>query len=290
MQAPDSHSRGISRPLLRAFGKSGGKPVVYLHGTPGSPTEATLLSTQARDCGIELWAIDRAQVDLKLQGEEYVGFLAEFIHDLGKGERLPILGFSIGAALALRVAARLGEEAGPLFLISAAGPLDLPDAFTGMGAGARIFRSAQARGLTFALAVRTQALIARKAPKVLRHFLFADAHTSDRELAATPAVGEVLEEAFREASRNSGAGYRRDVLCYVQHWTAEIAEVRAPVELWHGCYDNWAPVAMAENIAQRARGACLHLCTGSHYSTLLEAAPAVMSEIGKNASFELEHL
>lgn len=263
--------------FIQRFGKPGGRPVVYLHGAPGAPAEAAIIGSAAVDAGVELWAVARAQVAPDRQGEAYLVCLAELIRDLGAGDRLPLLAFSIGAAIALRVAARLGEEAGPLFLVSAAGPLDVPDVFEGMGAGARVFRSAQTDGLGFALTIRMQTLMSRHLPGLLRSLLFAGTDSCDRAFAATPEGRKLLGCVYAQAWAHGGASYRRDLLAYVESWSPELARVRAPVELWHGRADQWAPVGMAGSLAGALPSARLNLCDAGHYTTLLAAAPAAMS-------------
>jgi len=263
--------------FVRRIGALGGAPVVYLHGAPGSPAEAELIADAARAAGVELWAIDRARVAPGRGGADYVGALADLVRALGDGRQLPLLGFSIGAALALRIAARLGEAAGPLRLVSAAGPLDRPGAFDGMGAGAAVFRAARADGAGFRLAVGGQALLARRAPGALRRLLFAGSDASDRTSASTPGARALLSRVFAEAWANGGSGYRRDLLTYVGPWSGELARVAAPVELWHGRADRWAPIATAHGLAARLPTARLHAGDAGHYATLVGCAPAALA-------------
>lgn len=261
---------------VERYGQADGMPVIYLHGAPGSPAEAELIAAAAAAQGIELWAIDRARLAPAAQGADYLAALAGLVAELSGGKRLPMIGFSIGAALALRVAARLKKEAGPLLLFSAAGPLDIPGAFEGMGAGAGVFRSARANGAGFALTVRGQAAMARFAPRLLRHLLFAGADASDQAFAATPEGRAILARIFASAWRGGGRAYRRDLVAYVEPWSHELSDITSPVSLWHGSADTWAPVAMARGLAERLPHAQLHVGGKGHYTTLIgEAATAL---------------
>jgi pimeloyl-ACP methyl ester carboxylesterase len=262
---------------IQAFGKPGGRQVLYFHGAPGAPVEAELLADAAQMQGAELLAIGRSSIVTRSPDDDYLATLASVVRGLNGGRHLPIIGFSIGAALALRIAARLGGACGPLFLVSAAGPLDAPGAFAGMGTGERVFRLAKANGLAFEAVVCSQALLARRAPNVLRRLLFAGAEPSDRLFAESPDGLALLSPLLRRAWADGGAGYRTDLLAYVQDWSGELAHVAVPVKLWHGRHDNWAPISMAHAIADRLPTACIRVSETGHYSTLVNNAPAVLA-------------
>jgi pimeloyl-ACP methyl ester carboxylesterase len=262
--------------LVEAFGRTGGAPVVYFHGTPGAAGEAALLADAAEAAGVELLALRRRAVAPDAAGPAYLDALAATVRTLGGGAPVPILGFSIGAALALRVAARLGTAAGPLLLISAGGPLDRAGAFDGMGGGAAVFRAAQKDGRGFRMAVAAQTWLARRAPSLLRAMLFAGADPGDRALAARPEVRAMLDRVFADAWAADGRAYARDLRAYVEPWSAELGAVRAPVRLWHGAADRWAPVGMARDLATRLPSATLTELPGGHYATLLAAVPAAL--------------
>ena len=260
---------------VEVCGHRGGCPVIYMHGVPGSSSEAAMIDAQARAAKVELLTIDRSRVVSGVTGEAYLTALADLIRDLGKSGKLPILGFSIGAALALRVAARLGSDAGPLFLISAAGPLDVSGAFADMGDGARVFRMAKARSLGFDLLVRCQSVLARNAPGALSRLLFAGAGGEEKAFAVE--ARQQLARVYTEAWSNAGLSYRRDIAAYVENWSLELGRVQAPVRLWHGTADTWAPISMAHMIVSRLPlQSQLSTGTAGHYTTLLSAAKEVL--------------
>jgi pimeloyl-ACP methyl ester carboxylesterase len=264
---------------VHAFGASGGREAIYLHGTPGAPVEAELIAAAARETGVRLLAIDRTHVAPGLSGEAYLGALADLVGALGRGERLPILGFSIGAALGLRVAARLGSQAGPLLLFSTAGPLDVPGAFDGMGGGAHVFRAARRRGPMLEAVVGWQSFLGARAPGLLRRMLFTGAEKSDQAFASSAAGRELLERILVQAFADGAAGYRRDLTTYVEDWSNELARVSGPVEMWHGGGDTWAPLAMARNVAARC-AADLRVGSQGHYTTLADCAGEALASLG----------
>ena len=67
---------------------------------------------------------------------------------------------------------------------------------------------------------------------------------------------------------------------YVQPWAACLAEVRAPVQLWHGELDNWAPPGMPRNLLAALATSELHVLPGlSHYSCLLAASAPLCAQV-----------
>ena len=258
--------------IVRGFGHRGGSPAVYFHGVPGAAAEARLIERAARADGVELLALERASLVTDAHGRAYADRLADVVRQVA--HRRPMLGFSIGAALALRVAARLGADAGPLFLLSPAGPLDVPGAFDGMGTGRRVFRVARRNRPGFHTLARVQALLAGWAPTVLVRAMFAGAGPADRAFAGSADGRGVLTGLVAEAWADGGMGYRRDMLAYVEDWSNELASVVSPVDIWHGAADTWAPPGMARGLGRLLPSARVHLGPEGHYTTLTTHGPA----------------
>lgn len=265
----------MTPPFVRA-GRRGGAPVLHFHGAPGAPSEDAIFASAADALGIELWSLDRARLAPDATGRAYLGALSAAVAEFDAGRRIPILGFSIGAALAIRVAARLGAAAGPLKLVSAAAPPDFACAGE-LGAGGRVFRLARANGPAFAAATRAQAALSRLAPSALRRLLLARADPADAAFATSATGRALLSRVFADAWADGGGGYRRDLLAYVETWSADLAGVRAPVALWHGARDAWAPLAATRAMAARLPGARLRTCDAGHYTTLARCAAEALA-------------
>jgi pimeloyl-ACP methyl ester carboxylesterase len=112
---------------------------------------------------------------------------------------------------------------------------------------------------------------------VLRSLLFRSAVGADRALAADPSFGRTMNHLLYACLSSGRAGYVRDILAYVQDWSATPPQVAAATTLWHGSLDNWSPPEMANSL-QLGLPACrqLNLMQGlSHYSCLQAAAPHI---------------
>lgn len=264
---------------LVRYGADKGPVAVYFHGSPGAPEECARFDDPARAAGVQLLCLDRGA--LAVGGEDRFERLAEEIAELADARPVHLVGFSLGAFVALRVAPHLGAQAASLDLVSSAAPLELGAFLDGM-AGKPVFSIARRSPWGLSVLSAFQGGLARHAPLRLFGMLFATAAGADRDLAADRGfraeIGGVLE-----TSLNGGrAGYVRDVLAYVGPWAGRLAAVKTPAHIWHGAEDNWAPPAMAVALAQ-ALPTCrrTQISDGlSHYSCLHDAMPRILARIG----------
>ncbi len=245
--------------------------LVYLHGVPGGPGELALFGG-APFAGCDLYAPDRTG-----DAQQDWDALAAAIDARFGGEPVALVGFSLGAFVALQLAARLGARVTRIDLIAAAAPLESGDYLAAM-AGAPVFRAAQGSAWRFAALLRFQALLMRVAPGLMYRMIFAGAAGGDRALVGEPRFRDGIRAILAAALRAGAPGYRRELFAYVAPWSAVLAEVTAPVTLWHGDADTWTPIAMADALAAALPNvAAVNRLAGlSHYSTLAH----VLGEIG----------
>lgn len=233
--------------------------IAYFHGQPGGPGEWTYFAP----AGLRSAAIvpdrnpgcDPGDLVAALDGDDWT-----------------LVGFSLGAPVALQVAAALGQRASQVHLISPAAPLQLGDFLPAMAGGA-LFRLAAARPRLFALVARAESILARIARRWLLGRLMAEADGADRALAADPAFVIAMSTVLHGGLGRGADGLIADVSAYVGDWRAVLEGVTAPVTIWQGDADTWTPPAMAYALqAALPGGAALHIIPGaSHYSTLREA-------------------
>ncbi|MEK6540586.1 MAG: alpha/beta fold hydrolase [Pseudomonadota bacterium] len=167
---------------------------VYLHGQPGSSAELGLFGTN--------YAIDYApdRQDALLAEPEQ---LAKDVARALPHHSLHLVGFSLGAFAALRLAAQLGDKVARIDLVSPAAPLDGGDFLTHM-AGRAVFSLARDWPRLFAAMTRVQSGMARFAPHALFRQVFADAAGEDRMLAADPIFRARWLEMVRSSLSRGG--------------------------------------------------------------------------------------
>ncbi|MBU2296676.1 MAG: alpha/beta hydrolase [Gammaproteobacteria bacterium] len=270
---------------LTAYGCPDGQPLFYFHGVPGAAVEAATLHQAALAHGIKLLVVERNLPD-ELESAAYLQQLAQQISDRAAGQPIHLLGFSIGACLALRVAALLGERAAEIYLLSAAAPLEIPSNSVGMGAGRYTFLWAQHYPRLFRAFAWYQELLVKISPRLLLNLLFAGAGGKDPELLRQADTQAWLADIQRACFKHGTSGYMRDVKLYVEPWATELDKVTAAVSLWHGDADNWAPIAMSIYLQEHLRNASVVIrgAGQAHYSCMLENAETLMATVQLNLS------
>ncbi|MBS1213450.1 MAG: alpha/beta hydrolase [Proteobacteria bacterium] len=266
----------------RQFGSEDGRIVVYFHGAPGAISECAVFDQHGKEHHLSFIAFDRFAIDSSLAGETYYQTLAELISGKAGGETVDLVGFSIGAFVALQTCRHLGSRVRSLHLVSAAAPLEAGDFLESM-AGSGVFKLAKDAPALFERLSRGQGLLARLFPAALFRMLFASAAGEDRVLRADQAFQAGMKEMLRTCFVENVSGYTRDVEAYVKPWRATLADVMVETHIWHGKQDNWSPVAMAEWLSAAIPG-CSHLeiMDGlSHYSCLYRSVERICHRLAR---------
>lgn len=270
----------------RIFGQADGRLVVYFHGAPGSIAEAEILHHVAKQHGLRVVCQDRFSLHPSVVGERYFQALADDVERLAQGKAVDIIGFSIGAFIAIQVSRLLRGQVHSLHLISPAAPLEGGDFLKAM-AGRQVFWLARHAPLAFRLLSYWQGLLAAISPKLLFAMLSASAAAGDKALVADAAFKSFMGRVLRDCFCGNVAGYARDVQAYVAAWQTSLQDLSAQTQLWHGDQDNWSPMAMSEYLQEQIPN-CLevHRMQGlSHYSTLYAAAPLVCAQLSPRRAF-----
>ncbi len=255
------------------FGSRNGRIVIYFHGVPGAPEECSAFDLAGKNYGLRFICFDRFSVDPSITGEAYYKLLAEEISKISLGEQVDVVGFSIGAFIALQTIRYMTNGVRNLHLVSAAAPLETGDYLETM-AGKHVFKLAKTSPTAFVFLSYWQGLLARFAPKALFDLLFINAAGADIKLAADCEFRATITEVLKACFIGRVRGYTRDIGLYVQPWNATLGEVCVNTYIWHGAEDNWAPPLMAEHLRSAIPGykSTWIFSELSHYSCLHHAA------------------
>ncbi|TAL29928.1 MAG: alpha/beta hydrolase [Phenylobacterium sp.] len=258
-------------------GAPAGPLCVYFHGCPGAPAECAWFDDAAREAGVRLIGIDRNAVAPGAAGGAYFDALAAEVERLAAGAPVRLMGFSLGAFVAVQVAIRLRTPVAVIDLVSPAGPLDSGDVLDSMAGGA-VFRLAMRSPALFRAVTWAQGVAVGLAPSAVLRGLFASVRGAEAERAARPDFQAALARFLTWAYGPARAGYIRDIAAYVRPWAADLQRVSASVRIWQGEDDGWAPPALAASLAAGLRETPdVTLFSGlGHYSTLFEAAPIAL--------------
>ncbi|WP_284165583.1 alpha/beta hydrolase [Frigidibacter sp. SD6-1] len=226
---------------------------LYLHGLPGGAAELDLGGSPSG------WIVPD-----RLAWTDYDTGVTQLAARLP--EQCRLIGFSIGAMTALRLAARAPDRVVDLTLISPAAPLETGDFLPDM-AGRKVFEAARRGGWPFRALTAAQSLIARSFPRLLMQMLFAGTTKAEKFLA--DAHSSELSGVIATTYGSGRAAYLDELQHYVRPWRGVLAGVRAAVTVHHGEADNWSPPAMgAALVASLPDAKLIRYPELGHYGTL----------------------
>ena len=245
------------------------KPIeIYFHGIPGAPAELELfgpgLNRNKRDFHF-------ARRDLRGLKDDDHGYelIAKDLRDRFPERSMRFVGFSLGAAAAIRTAPFAGDQVEQIDLVSPAAPLQLGRYLDDM-AGAPVFRAASHSKMLFNMFSWGQSILARTAPSQLYNAMFAAARGADQTVCEETHFKRTMIGLLKSSLGKNIDTYLYEIRSYVSDWSSTLNEVTQPVSILHGQMDNWCPVDMAKDLALALpRCQTLQLLEDcSHYSTL----------------------
>ena len=237
--------------------------MIYLHGLPGSPDELALSEQTDLNVPEVLDPLDFGSFDRRYETQSPV----------------TVIGFSLGAFSALKLAISRPNSVAELILISPAGPLEMGP-FLNQMAGAAVFKTAKANSLAFALLTAAQALMAHISPRFLLKQMFANSCEAEQALLNNSKAVNCLINGLKHSLWGAAPLYRQTVSEYVQPWEAELSKVQCPCQVFHGELDDWVPIEMARALFDRLpMGSHFRMEQGmGHYSTLIKVLPTILND------------
>ena len=217
------------------FGDPDGRPVLFLHGTPGYRLNPWTTDAELRSLGVRLIALDRPGVGRSTARPQrrlldWADDVQRLADSLGL-ERFAVVGFSNGGPHAAACAYKLGPRVSGTALVAPMPPLDRPGALRQLGAPGWYYPAAlRAPWVLRALFGALVALARRNAGRAER-ILLSGMSEPDRRLFGRP------EYTGRLGADLAGAGSRGivdDERVMPLPWGFEPERVEGPVRLWLG--------------------------------------------------------
>lgn len=194
--------------------------------------------------------------------------------------KVHIIGFSLGAMTALKIAANRSQNISGMSLIAPAAPLELGDFLKNM-AGKVIFNTASKSSLLFRILTSLQWLGVKFAPMQMVKTMFAGSPSADLTLLSDTTFKKSLFNGLNTSLGDESHLYRTAVLEYVQPWAQALKAIKCPVTIHHGSKDNWAPIDMAYSLEREINSEVeiMRYENLGHYSTLHTAFPIVLKRL-----------
>jgi len=271
------------RLAVEECGAPGGKPVFYLHGTPGSRLGPRPRAIVLHQLGIRLIVFDRPGYG---ESDRHPGRVvadaaadvAAIADELGL-DQFAVVGRSGGGPHALACAALLPDRTTRVAALVALAPsgADGLDWYSGMTPGNVAEFSTARRGRN---AVAERLMLAaeriRADPRRMIAALYADLTEADRRVVADAGIRRMLVSNFAEAFHRSADGWIDDVMALTSPWGFDLGEITQPTLVWHGAQDRFIPPGHAAWLGARIPGALVILEPGGSHFGALDVLPRVL--------------
>lgn len=255
---------GVSLDVTES-GKPDGKPVFFIHGTPGSRKPFVQHADSAEKLGIRYITYSRPGYGNSTRCEgravkDAASDVAEIADQLGI-KKFAVWGFSGGGPHALACAALLPERVAAVATVGGVAPFDAEglDYYEGTGEynieDDKLLRSDPVKW-------------EKKNLDEMKETLSADRETalegiatllSEVDMSTLPeGMGDYLIEGMREGCSNGVKGLMDDGLAFMKPWGFDPSTIKVPTQIWHGKHDLFVPLLHGEWLAGKINGSDPH--------------------------------
>jgi pimeloyl-ACP methyl ester carboxylesterase len=253
------------------FGDRQGRPVLAIHGTPGSRYMFALTDQAARERGLRIIAPERPGYGLSdYRRKDALAHTGEDVKALADAlglERFAVIGVSGGGPHAIATAASMPDRVALLALVSPVGPI---------AECHRLIRMTPMHRLVFTRMGRSKRActsffwplrgVVRWAPGVAHAALMRRVTPSDRKILLRPDVRANLRAAIKEGLRPGIKGALQDLRLFCGPWGLKLAEIDVPTVMWQGSDDTIVPPAAAYHLAEALPNCRVDVVQGAgHY-------------------------
>jgi pimeloyl-ACP methyl ester carboxylesterase len=241
------------RLAVDSWGATDGKPILLLHGTPGSRSGPRPRASVLYRLGVRLICYDRPGYGKsdRQEGRKVADAAWDVlaIADYLGIKQFGVVGRSGGGPHALACAALLGDRVSAVAALVSAAPPDAEglDWFAGMtnkNVDEYGKASVDAAGIASKLAGRAD-------PEGLLNTLMEDMADPDHRIVDDFGIRKLLTDTYAEAFRNGAYGWIDDAVALSTPWGFELSAIEAPVLLWHGKDDVFHPVSHTQWLSRR---------------------------------------
>ena len=259
-----------------------GRPIFWLHGTPGSRVTPAPFVRDAHAKKIRLIAYDRPGYGESTRhpgrsvaetGQEVVA-IADYLGI----DRFGVWGISGGGAPALACAATLPKRVVAAASLAGVAPFRAAglDWFAGMGElNISEYTLASTDRAAFEQLSRTERdqLVVATGDQIREMW---SSLTSDVDRAAlTEEIADFLVRSVREGLKHGAEGMIDDAVSQVSPWGFELSSIRCPVQVWQGREDRFVPFAHGEWLAAHLPKVEAHLKENEGHLSQLQHVPEV---------------
>lgn len=255
---------GVSLDVTES-GRPDGKPVFFVHGTPGSRKPFVQHSKSAEELGIRYITYSRPGYGNSTRCEgrsvkDAASDVKEIADHLGI-KKFAVWGFSGGGPHALACAALLPDRVVAVATVGGVAPYDAEglDYYEGTGEynieDDKLLRSNPVQW-------------EKKNLDEMEETLSADRETAFKGISSllskvdadtlSEGMGDYLIEGMREGCSNGVKGLMDDGIAFMRPWGFDPSVIKVPTQIWHGKNDLFVPMPHGEWLAGRIKGSETH--------------------------------
>jgi pimeloyl-ACP methyl ester carboxylesterase len=276
--------RGGRRLGFASFGSPHGRPIVWMHGTPGARRQIPLVAREVADRdGLRIIGIDRPGIGSSTPHvyDDLLDWTAdlEIVADTLGIERLDVIGLSGGGPYTLAAGAALPHRVGRLVVIGGVAPVVGPDAIAGGAVGFARHAAPAVRlarvplGIALTIGIRLARPFAGTALD-----LYAVAQPDgDKHLLGRPEFKAMFLDDLLNGSRRQVSAPLSDLLLFSRDWGFRLEDVKVPVQWWHGDADHIVPFGHGAHCVARLPEATMRIMEGESHLGGLGLAEEILS-------------
>jgi pimeloyl-ACP methyl ester carboxylesterase len=268
------------------FGPPDGRPVVWLHGTPGArrqiPAEARAL---AEVLGLRIVGVDRPGIGsstphLYRSIADFEPDLTRLLDSLGIGRYL-VIGLSGGGPYALAAAHAQPERVVAAGILGGVAPTVGVDAIDGglVSLGRRLAPAIALGRVPLGVSLSGLVRVARPLASPALEVYARLSPEGDRRLLARPEFKAMFLDDLINGSRKQLSAPLADVLLFSRHWGFEVDQVAVPVRWWHGDADHIIPFGHGVHMVDRLPDAELIVQPGESHLAGLGVAEDILTTL-----------
>ncbi len=254
------------------FGPPDGRPVVWLHGTPGArrqiPAEARVLADALglRIVGIDRPGIGSSTPHLYRSIADFVPDLARLTDSLGI-DRYLVIGLSGGGPYALAAAHAQPDRVVAAGVLGGVAPTVGEDAIGGglVALGRRLAPLISVGRVPIGIGLTGAVRVARPLASPALGLYARLSPEGDRRLLDRPEFKAMFLDDLLNGSRKQLSAPLADVLLFSRHWGFEVSDVKVPVRWWHGDADQIIPFHHGLHMVERMPEAELRVLPGESH-------------------------
>ncbi len=232
------------------LGPPEGRPVIYLHGAPGSCQDHSHHGELFSQGGIRFIAVNRPGTGKSSASNDWnaLSFADDLKHlcDQLLIDRAIVVGFSAGGLYGCAFACKYPQRVERLALLASVGPFDVAEIGDRRTAATRAFHDA-ARDTPEELLQQFSTISNAEA---LLQLITSPVATEDQMIFAQPEVSSQLLLSYRDVMAQGLDKFIREIALLNTSWGFSPADIEVETLLWHGTADINIPVECSSYLAE----------------------------------------